>query len=594
MSVNKLREMVEEGPGCRILLGIVMFLLLASFALTGNCGSLMGNQNSGQGQITPGEGIAEINGAKVSASVFQRVYDDSIKQYAQQGMTALPAFFEATIYNNAMEQAVNSTMLIELCKRENVSLDGDAIAKNLAEQTLQAFAGQKEAWITEKKLKPNATNAEFQALYLKLNKRSTDDILKQNTDLEQINKMLDGAQGDEVRASFANGLLIAHFKAKIPASDEDLKKTYNVFVGKKIVLKPEKHPGVDLVKKLEGIKKDIESGKLKFEDAMDAQSDEEPAKGKKIHDNTMEIDGTTASVDPSYAPVTSLKPGEMVVLNFPNSRDLYRLDMVRVDLPADFATKKEQYKNQYTETKAIDKMQKGIDGLKAEKGLIKWHNEAFRALYEYARFESDQKNFSLDPATRKATYEGFIETSKKINANDEMGKRIAAVVAYQSFEKIYSATPSAEQGALAERRIEVFGDYAQASNNVDLMLEVAGLCATMKQPEKLNDWLGRAIEGISGKFDENAKKAHDNISKRIDSEVKSKLLTAKMASELRAKLADWRTEKLDDDKFMAEEKAKADKQAAIDKAEADKLQREEAAQIEKEKAEAAKKPKAGK
>ncbi|MEQ1932549.1 MAG: hypothetical protein ABL962_01530, partial [Fimbriimonadaceae bacterium] len=451
-----------------------------------------------------------------------------------------------------------------------------------------------QAWITEKKLKPGATDTEFQALYLKENKRSTDDVLKQNTDPELLEKLLSGSDGDAARSYYANGLLIAHFKSKVPTGDEDIKKAYNTFVGKRIVLKPEKHPGVDLVKKLEGLKKEIESGKLKFEDAMDSQSDEEAPKGKKIHENTMEVDGTTASVDPTYAPVTSLKPGQMAILNFPNTRELYRLDMVRVDLPADFEAKKDQYKSNYAETKAVDLMQKGITALREEKGLIKWHNEAFRALYELARFESDPKNFALDPATKKKTYEGFIETANNIKAGDSLGKKIATVVAYESFEKIYLATPVAEQGALAERRIETLGDFADASGNVDLMFEVAALCVTMKTSDKLNEWLLRIVDQIGGKYDDTGKKSHDEVAKRIAAETKSGLLTKEMATALQAKLADWRKQKIEYDKYMAEEKAKADAQAKIDKAEEDKLKKEAAAEEAKAKAEAAKKGKAGK
>ncbi|MEQ1821850.1 MAG: SurA N-terminal domain-containing protein [Fimbriimonadaceae bacterium] len=583
--------MIEGGLGCRILLGIVMGMLLLSFALSGNCS--FAQKLRGEDAVTPGEGIATINGEKVSEAVFDRIYTDSIQRYALQGMTTVPAFMQASIYNNAIEQAVISTMLRELCKREKVDLDADTIGKVVVEQTKQAFEAQKQQWITDKKLKPNATEADFNALYEKEYKQTPKSVIDQNTDPTRLNQLLEGPQGDEVRTVYANQCLIAHFRSQINATDDDIRQSKNVYVGKRIVLKPEKHPGVDLAKKLEGLKKEIESGKLKFEDAMNANTDEDAPKGKKKSDNTMEIDGTTASVNASYAPVVSLKPGGLAILNFPQSFELYRLDMIRSELPADYATNKATYISQYSETKAIDKMQKALEAMRKEKGLIQWHDEAYRALYEYAQFEANPDNFTLDPGSKKKAYEGFIDMAKSIGSA-KLGQKVAAIVTYQAFEKIFAATPKPEQAALTDRRIEVLGNFATATESVDIMLEVVGLYAVAKDGAKVSEWIGLAIEAQEGKFDDTSGRSIGDIAKRVETEEKTGVLKKDQADALRAKLSDWRKAKVENDKYLAADKAAAAEQAKKDAAEEAKFKAEEAARLAKEKADADKKPKASK
>lgn len=548
-----------------------------------------------------GQGGAAGEIAMVGESALSLQYVNNFAERTRQQMReqapdrTMTLEDEASIEGHALEQSVIAGLLLVLAKNEGVDINESSIQAMMDKQAKDAWGKQRELWIKEGKLKPNATEAEFDGLF----KSSYGTTPKETTELNRkmLAERINGPDSLEIKVSYANQILIDHFGSKIPTEEADVLKSYDQYNAKRIVLEKAKHPGEDLVAKMNGIKKEIAGG-MTFEAAMDKYSDEaesiDPKDAKKKrpkHENVFQLDGTTAQINDSYAPVATLKPGQISEpLGFPNSVELYRLDSVTSSAPADFKAKFSEYRQQFIEPRAVTKMQDGITKLKSDKSVINWKSEGYHVLYDKQLFNTDPKNFTADPTARRATLQGILDRAQKA-MEDPIGGRVATLVTYTAMEEIYNATEPKDRAPLEARRDEVLAKLAETLADPDISMKLVGTYGSRKDKEKLLGAIDKTVDNLMATLDSKGQRIFAELNSSIDRYAKENLITADDVKNIRAKLEEWKKAKIDHDKYEAvakkeaEEQKKAD-EAAAKKAQEDLKKEEEAAKKEAEKAKA--------
>lgn len=577
MSISKFREFVEKS-GCGWVIAIVCSVIML-LGITTQC------NNPQQGQGGPAElgagVVANVDGFPLTLKYVDAFAQQTRQSYMGGQATKAPPEIEAMVQGHAVEQTVVAGLLLALCKKEGITLNETTIAPVLDKAVKEAFLKQREEWVTQKKLSANATQADFDKYYEAQYKVSPKSVMEQNTKgLKEA--LADPVRSNDVKIGYANNILIDHYASKIPATEAEVAKSFDTYNTKRIILEKSKHPGEDLVKKLNDIKKQIQGG-MTFEAAMDRYSDEAEAtdpKNPKIkkakHENIMQIDGTTIQINESYAPVAKLKPGEMSEpLGFPQTVELFRLDSVTSGAPADLKANFAKYKDQYVQPRAVTKMQDGLTALKADPKLIAWASPGYQVMYEKQVFTNDPKNFSLQPADREKKLQEFLDRAVKAMTDDPIGSSAGTLVAYSTMEEIYNSATAEKKKALAPKRAEVLNAVATNLADPDVSLRLVDMYVEQKDAPKVKAALDQVMNGLMSVLDANGQRIYATLNSKIDAALKAKLITEADVTGLRTRLDDWKKAKLSADKYEAEAKKLAEEQAKKDAAEAKRLQDEE-------------------
>lgn len=576
MSISKFREFVEKS-GCGWVVAIVTSLIML-FGLITVFGR--NNQNGANG-AEPGAGDIAVVGDTGLSLNYVNNFADRTRQQMQQQSQGRPLTLEdeASIEGHALEQSVIAGMLLVLAKQEGVQLTEESIGAAMDKQAQESWAAQRAAWIKDKKLQPNATQADFDALYKKEYNVTPQQTLEANH--KMLAERLNGPDAFEIKISYANILLIDHYGKTLPSSEADVLKSYDQYNCKRIVLEKAKHPGEDLVAKLNKVKAEIKAG-LSFEAAMDKYSDEaepqDPKDAKKKrpkHENVFQLDGTTAQINESYAPIAMLKQGEISEpLSFANSIELYRLDSVVSTAPADFKTNFEQYRKTFIEPRAVTKMQEGITKLKTDPSKIQWTSEGYHVLYDKQIFSTDSKNFSLDPTERKKRLNAILERAKKAMDEDQVGGRVASLVTYVTMEEIYNSTEPKDRAPLEASRDQILEKMADTLADPDISLKLVATFAQRKDKDKLATALDKTISNLMSSLDAKGQTQFAQVNAEIDRFQKDGLLTADQVTGYKQRLEEWKKAKIDHDKYEAQAKKEAEEQRKADEAAAKKAEEE--------------------
>lgn len=607
MSISKFREFVEKS-GCGWVVAVVVSAIMLFGIL--QCGG--SGMTGGPSAVEAGKDAIAVVGSTPMTTTYVNNFSDRVRQQEldqrieQKMDTAFTLEDEVRLEGHSIEQSMVAGLLLVLCEREGIKLDAQTIGAALEKMARQSWAQQKTMWITEGKLKPTATDADFEALFQKEYKQSTKEILERNA--KDLPAALEGPQAFEIKASYANQLLIEHFGKTIPSAEADVAQMFDTFNTKRIVLQKAKHPGEDLVAKLNQVKKEIQSGAITFEAAMNKYSDEEaykdpkdPSKNKTKADNQMIIDGLTIQIDDSFAPVAKLKKGELSEpLGFANSVELYRLDSTSSEKPADFKANFDQYRQRFVEPRAVTKMQDALTALKTDPKAIDWRSEGYHVLYDRQVFMGDVKNFAMEPAARRKKLEEFLDRAQKAMEADEIGGRIATFVAYAAMEDIYNATEPKDRAPLEQRRQDLLKKIAETTADAGVSLKLANTLAEKKDKDGLVTAVEQALDNLMSALNPTGQRLTAELQTNVDKWLKSGLITDDQAKGFKLRLDEWKKAKIENDKFEAEAKKAQEEQDKLDKAaqkaqeEADKKAAAEASKAEgKTNGKAKELPKAG-
>lgn len=563
---------MEKGPGCRIVLALLFALIAASFIFQGNqCGA----QNAqGQNPNDPGVAVAKVGELPVSERAIMATAEQQ-KQSTIASMGTYPPAMEAQNLAGATFNEVERLLLIELAKRKGISLDEKTIRTTLDADWTQGLEAAKAQLMATGKLKPTSSEADFQAAYKEMSGGKSPEDAKAEQDKLVTEYLADPARLPLLQAGTANRALVQHFQKETAPTDAQLKDSYTTFVMKRVWLDSTKNKGVDMAKKLEEIKAEISSGKLTFEQAMNKYSNDIPAAKKTVSESTFELDGRTRSVDPEYKGVQNLKPGEISgVLTFNNGAAIFKMLTTKSELPTDFDKKKEDYRKSFSEATAAKALQDELTKVRSE-GLVKWEDPAFKVLYAWFNTKMNPTLIPKEPAARNKFYDDLFTEAKAAYDGAKGSPSVAAFAMFGIDTELYGLLPEAEKTKAADRRIEVLNAVLQFTESTPLRLELVDLLIAKKDKKGVSEQLVNA--GIANQdLGPGGQKDFGDISAKMEAAETAGLLEPDSKKKLDEIQLQWKTQKIEKDKFEAEEKARME-------AERKKAEAEEKANKEKEK-----------
>lgn len=566
MSVSNFRDRMES-KGCQI----VVFTILGALAFSmifSTCGP-----RGGSAQISQDDSaIATVGKFPITEPMVFAMAEQTLTQFREAFGGQVPPVFVAQYTGVAVDQQVNAGLLIELCDRERIDLSDESVRKAIEKMIDEEIERNKQALIAEKKVAADASPAVMDAAYKAAHQ--LDPKAQREATMTRVDQMLKAPnERNQLLVSAANTLLMEKYSNEIPASDESIKAFFDVYMSKRIFLKEDKHPGVDLKKKASDIMAEIKGG-LSFEAAMNKYTDDEPGPNKPKSDNEFQVDGKTIGLNAAYAPIAKQTVG---AVEGPYTLGDGGVSIVKVNskasqLPPDFEAKKAQYKKDFQRDSAAGKLQEKLKALKGE-NLITWKSPGYELLYDIAVYTQSDDSRKATPAERKAKYEAFMKRGEEA-ANDPLGTRVVPLAQFWAFNQVWTDSSDAEKAALTDRRIEILEGMLQQTESGELRMELVDLYASKKDGAQVTTNLELAATAISANFEATGQQKYAELQAKLLKLKQAGVLNAEQEAKVRLILDQWAKDKIEKDRFddearKQEEQARKDAEAA-QKAEQDK------------------------
>jgi hypothetical protein len=534
------------GKGCITAVSIVT----AGVMLLGLVGQCSGPQNQLNRPVENQSVIATVAGKPILQASVQQALETQ-RQQMQQFMSMMGPEQEAGMVGQSISTFLRQAAIRSIAEKQGVDFSDTSVKSLVSKQLDEAIDSAVTNLKTQKKIKDNATAVEIEKAFKEAYQRTPKEI--RDSQQKEISEVLaDPARRDGLLNSVADPLLMEAERKKLNLSDADLKKAYDTYTVKKILLlpNPTKDPQAESKRILEEIK-----GGLKYEAAMNKYSQEPPQPGKTVSENTATVTGRQLE-SPEFAPIKLIKPGE-VSLPAPSPQGLviYKLVSVKSDLPADFEAKKADYKKQVEDEIVRGKIDREADAI-VKSAEVRWNNKSFELLYDLG-----QLGFSQDGASRTKKLQDFAAAAKKLYDDPQTRNDLAALAWYSALSQLQMTASDAEKTAMQE-------DYKAALNAMLTSRETSQLRM------KLVDL------GVQGK---NAEEASQNLLKvalynsdvtqvgqALYGEIQAKqrelkeknLLTDEASKLIDAELQRWRKDKVAFEKAQADAQKGAEKSAA--------------------------------
>ena len=506
--------------------------------------------------------VVTVAGTPVSVDEMERgIQSDKSRMMDQMSQPGQPApalnpGMEVMIAGQSVGTALNRAALQSLALKEGVDFGDEKLKAAAAQEYDQQMEQGKTQLMMQGKLKPGATQADFEAAF----KAQTGKTVAEQKAafFSQVEKILgDPAQKQALIASFAGPMYLEFAKAKVNVSDEDLKASYNSYVVKQVLFRAvpgsKTNPKVQAEKVLSEIK-----GGLKFEDAMNRYSSDTPMTGKKVSDNTINVSANDLDTVDQYKPLKGLKQGDTTgVVTVPMGLAIYKIDKITSNLPKDFDKEKAKYRETLARKVATDQLTKKLKDFTTGPD-VKWGSDGYKVFYDFSKLGEDQ-SLITDPAKKQAALVAIVDRAKKVIASGQgWEQRPAALTFYGALDQMYNA-PGADKAKLSDDRIASIEAVLQGSEDSTLRMELVNLFAEKKQMDKAANALLLAAQSNSD-FSGAGQQRFGEIAAKLQMLRGDKTFPNEVAVEIEKAQGSWRDQKIQFDKAQAEEKRREDEE----------------------------------
>lgn len=384
--------------------------------------------------------------------------------------------------------------------------------------------------------------------------------------LQELDKLLAApGQRSALEAQFAGPLLVATYKARIKPTEADVRKSYDTWTVKRIVLRASGAAGEQPEARAQKVLREIRGG-LAFEAAMNRYSDETPPEKKRVSEQTSTVSMRDVLTNPDMRPLMNLKPGGVSEpVKTPEGPVIYKLISVKSDLPKDFEKRKAHYTEEYVDAVAQAQIGEALRKLRETPGNVTWQNQGVGALYAYNQTMSD-RTISRDPKALNDRLRTLVaQASEALTKAEPYGQKYAALALYGATNALYNA-PGADKAKLRPDRIKALEAILETTESPALRLDLAGLYEAEKNGQKAFDNL---LQAASANMDttNSGQTAFEGIGKRLSALQAAKLVTPEQVAQVEKEMRRWREDKLAADKMEAE--TRAQEEAARKQAEAE-------------------------
>lgn len=476
-----------EKSGCAWLVGIVLAVVITASLWTGSCGAQTEPSAEDIARSIPPTVL--VGTAKINALDIQNAVD---KRMAMSQIEVIDPLAEVQNSFQALSELIDRAAILEFAAKEGITLNDAGVLEVYKRRMKLSRDFVRQQLIDDKKLKAEATEAEFLAAA----KKEGNDIEAQEKQLfEQIELALkDPEKRAEVLEDAAQIALQEKYAAKTKVSDADLEKTYIAYVYKQI---PFADGDKEANKKLaDKVLAEIKAGKS-FEQQMEKYVSTPAAAGKKKSDQTQELPASLVDTNEVYAKLRGMKPGEVRLVEMTYGPVLYKYLEQKKNLPADFAAKKENYRKQEQLAKAFKEVMDDVDKYK-KTVKIEWKTKGHKALYDYMTLLREGKLNDLAFAAMKKEVDPILATASEALEETPDARRAAILTRYAILDQLWkNAKTEAEKNEILEDRVAAAFEALQETESPSARLELANIFIEKKDPQAVEQVLKAAEANTS-------------------------------------------------------------------------------------------------
>lgn len=577
MSIDNTRKFIEKaGCGHIFGIGIAIALLMGIFTQTWNQNN---NAHTTADQALEAASVfAEVGGRKVSMISVQDAFKVSLENMRQPGPEGEPPPMptleqRAYAYGSSLTQVLQAAALQSLAEKAGFKFSDEEVAKMFSGILDEEFKTKRAEFVKMGKLKPDATDAEFGAMYKAQSGQSPDELrTRQKEDLART--AADPALKDQQRNFAAYRYLLSLERSKLKVTEEDVKANFTTYTVKTLNFVPDpKKPGgaeATAAKVAEEIKKG-----MTFEAAMDKYSLISAPAGKKKSEVTNEMPGALIEFQKELTVLRTLKPNDVSpVINTPGGPALYKMVAVKVDLPEDYKDTKDTLLARMAEQKASQIVTKQIEEFVADASNTKWVSPGIELAYEATKLLNSPM-FSADSA--EAMLAKFDALSP-----DQMDLNVVQSLRFAVASQALAMTQDALKKKKAETQfIEAARSALRSAEDPGLRIRMARVLLDQGNEEAVGALIAAA--GANGDFGPQGQATHAEIYSIMDKLKEKKLLSPENEKILNDAQSMWKSNRERYMKDQAEAKAARAKDEAEAKARLDAERK--AAEAEKKAAE---------
>jgi hypothetical protein len=487
--------------------------------------------------------------------------DNQVQQMAQQfGQTSLEPRMEAMLLMNSIDQAVQGAANLIVAEKNKVDLSDAAVTKFVDQMMDKSIADARDRLITEKKLKPNATQAEFDKAFMAMPEaqgKSPADIKKLTMD--QLAELLkDPDKRQAVLAQLAPQMLAEALKAKSTVDNATIKASFDNFEVKKIVFPTIGKDQATVEAQAKKVLADLKSKAITFEQAMDRYNTTPMPNGKKPSTQTDTLARGMIKSDPNLKPLELVKPGEISeVVSTPEGLTIFKVLSIQSQAPAEFEKNLAKYRDQYLSGEVNEQIEKQRTEV-VKSGIVKFPLAGYAALYDLASAGKDSSLMNNE-SQMKAKLREIADKAKAATTDTKPEDDKAAVLAwYAAFDDLYNRTT--DKAPLYKERTELLQAILNNTESFSTRMELVDLGLKTKDPLlAAQSLLEAAQHNVS--YDTAGEQNFRDINAKKDALVKAKLINPDEVKQLEAIQAQWRTDKAQSDKVQREMEAAQKSQA---------------------------------
>lgn len=553
MSILSIRSMFEK-KGCQAVMIVLAVALVVGMLLPSLMPGMMGGQANQQNPA-----IFSVAGTEVKLKQF----DDLVRnQQATMGPSADPAQMLRQI-GGVVDQFVEMGARRQVAQKYGATATDQQLTKWAEESVDFQLEMMKMQAQMQGELK-QGTQEEFAAFFKKNSGRTLEEAKAET--LKNIQAELKKPEGRKaLEDQFALKSIQEAAGKRITVTEETLKASFDSFSFHRIsvvdaALTPEKRE-----EEAEKAREEIAAGKPVAEVYKRVMKAEMTP--------PVELPRSQLESDEIQKVILTLKPGELspVVQQYGNPT-FFQLVKKEAKLPPDFEKNKAKLLEDLKVSKASQQVTEEVK--EAKKALkIDWKQPELKVLYSVYQAVSEPIGKT------KSDYEALLDETEALEADDSY----KLLSRYTLLNEIYNRSTTEEQAELKEKKAEAAENVLPFIESTDFRLALVDQFVELKNNDKAFEVLSEAAGRIVS-FDSMTTVDAGRVELKASQLEKSSVLTKEQADEIRAVIAQWRTDKAAFEKEEEEERKQAELEEKRQLEEEKKMEAEEKKKEEAEKA----------
>lgn len=556
VSISTIQEkLFNKGCGSVLAVGAALLMGIGVFSQC-NVASSMNDRMSAKNAVVTVEGVpitAEAIGLQAS-----RLLENS--QGEPDSTNKASAFALST------HTALRAAAIVALLEKEGAVSDAEVkkAAEAVADQQIDQVKGR---LIAENKVKPNATDADFdKAFGAESGGRKIAD-LRNNNVITFTDAYKDATKKSSVLQILGDQILIARYGGKAVADDQALRDSFKLYNLKRIFFSAQSGAKETPEARADKALADLKAGKS-FDSLMDTVSNDPAAPGKQLHETTTPTPSQILDRQPELATLKGKAPLTTTgVVDVPGGKAIYQLASVQDSTPPDFDQKKEKYRSEKIAEVGRPELEKKLTAI-LNSDAVKWNHMGYHALEAIAGVIAEPMGMNeaaVDKAMKVAE-----EAVKSKDADERTKGAMAMLAASSMLDTMQSADPVKVK---AVQLTALEAAVAAGLQDATISIKLADLYGQAKNGAKATDALITASKS-NIRYDAPGEALFRQIVDKSLKLEKDKVITKEQLESIQAQQALWSQARTESLKADAEAKAEIDKQKKENEAEIERQKKE--------------------